>query len=162
MKTKSILFTLLGLALFSGCTSATSTDKELRVLESTTYNIIKTSRYPDDTSGKKEFIVYHSDRQSDITAFASKYEQLTREVAPQFEGNMIIAKSGEKSSGGYNISVSSIVDSDRYTEITILLEAPGDECMVTMALTNPYIVIEIPNDHKEVKFIEKNITVDCN
>ena len=162
MKTRSILFTLLGLALFSGCTSATTGEKEVREMESPTYNIIKTSEYPADTRGEKEFIVYHSDTQSDVTAFASEYEKLTREVAPEFDGNMIIAKSGEKSNGGYKISVSAVVDAGRYTEITILLEAPGKECMATMALTNPYVVIELPNDYKEVKFVEKNVTVDCN
>jgi hypothetical protein len=161
MRTKSILFILLSLALFSGCTSATTAQKEVRDLENPTYNIIKTSQYPADTRGEKEFIVYHSDTQSDVTAFASEYKRLTREVAPIFEGNMIIAKSGEKSNGGYKISIANVSDAGRYTEITILLESPGAECMATMALTNPYVVLELPNDHKEVKFVEKNITVDC-
>jgi hypothetical protein len=161
MRTKSILFTLLGLALFSGCTSATTSQKEVRDSEDPTYNIIKTSQYPADTRGEKEFIVYHSDTQSDVTAFVSEYERLTREVAPIFEGNMIIAKSGEKSNGGYKLSVSDVVDAGQYTEVTILLESPGRECMTTMALTNPYVVVALPNDHKEVKFIEENITVDC-
>ncbi len=162
MKTKSILFTLLGLALFSGCTSVTSTDKEVRALENPTYNIIKTSQYPADTRGEKEFIVYHSDTQSDVTAFVTEYEKLTDDEAPEFDGNMMIAKSGEKSNGGYKISVSNVIDAGQYTEVTILLEAPGAECMATMALTNPYVIVEFPNDHKEVKFVEKNIIVDCN
>ncbi len=162
MKTKSILFTLLGLALFSGCTSATTAEKEVREVESPTYNIIKTSQYPADTRGEKEFLVYHSDTQSDVTAFVTEYEKLTDEEAPIFEGNMIIAKSGEKSNGGYKISISDVIDVGQYTEVTILLEAPGTECMATMALTNPYVVVEFPNDHKEVKFVEKNIVVNCN
>ncbi|HIP02060.1 MAG TPA: protease complex subunit PrcB family protein [Campylobacterales bacterium] len=162
MKTKSILFTLLGLALFSGCTSATTAQKEVREIESPTYNIIKTSQYPADTRGEKEFLVYHSDTQQDIENFIIEYEKLTDEGAPTFEGNMIIAKSGEKRTGGYKISVSNVLEAGRYTEVTILLESPGKECMATMALTNPYVIVELPNDHKDVKFIEKNITVDCN
>lgn len=161
MKTESILFTLLALALFSGCTSGDFGEKVIRVLENPTYNIIKASAYPADTRGEKEFLLYHSDMQSDVESFVAEYEKLTLEEAPEFEGNMIIAKSGEKSNGGYKISVSDVVDAGHYTEVTILLEAPGAECMATMALTNPYVVVEIPNDYKEVKFVEKNITVDC-
>ena len=161
MKTRSILFTLLGLALFSGCTSSTTVEKEVRGLENSTYNIIKTSQYPVDTSGEKEFLVYHSDIQSEKEAYVAEYERLTDEVAPEFDGSMIIAKSGEKRNGGYKISVTNVVDAGRYTEVTILLESPGAECMATMALTNPYVVVELPNDHKEVKFVEKSITVNC-
>ena len=161
MKTKSILFTLLAIALFSGCTSATTAQKEVRDLENPTYNIIKTSEYPADTRGEKEFLVYHSDTQQDIENFTIEYEKLTDEVAPTFEGSMIIAKSGEKRTGGYKISVSNVIDAGRYTEVTILLESPGAECMATMALTNPYVVVELPNDHKDVKFIEKSIIANC-
>jgi hypothetical protein len=161
MKTRSILFTLLGLALFSGCTSSTTIEKEVRGLENSTYNIIKTSQYPVDTRGKKEFLVYHSDKQSDVEAYVVEYERLTDEVAPEFDGSMIIAKSGEKRNGGYKISVSDVLDKGRYTEVTILLESSGAECMTTMALTNPYIVLELPNNHKDVKFVEKNITIAC-
>ena len=161
MKTRSILFTLLGLALFSGCTSATQTDKEVRDLESPTYNIIKTSKYPADTRGEKEFLLYHSDIQSDVENFNLEYKKLTDDVAPTFNGNMVIAKSGQKRNGGYKISVSNVSDVGRYTEVTILLESPAKGCMATMALSNPYVIVELPNDHKDVKFVEKSITVDC-
>lgn len=161
MKKKSIIVSLLGLALLTGCTSSNTADKEIRNLENPAYNIIKTSQYPADTRGEKEFKVYHSDIQSDVELFAAEYEKLTGEEAPIFEGSMIIAKSGEKSTGGYNIVVSDVSDAGRYTEVTVLLETPADECMVTMALTNPYIVVKIPNDHKDVKFIEKNIIKAC-
>ncbi len=162
MNTKSILFTVLTLTLFLGCTSSTTTDKEIRVLEnSTTYKIIKSSLYPIDTRGEKEFLIYHSDIQSDVEAFDTEFKRLTDEETPTFEGNMIIAKSGEKTNGGYKISVADVVDAGQFTEVTILLESPGAECITTMALTNPYVVVELSDDHKEVKFIEKNITVDC-
>ena len=161
MKTRSFLFTLIALALFSGCTSDATVSKEVRDVENSTYNIIKTSQYPIDTRGEKEFLVYHSDTQSDVAAFSTEYKNLTDEEAPKFEGNMIIAKSGQKQNGGYKISVADVVDAGRYTEVTILLESPGKECITTMALTNPYVVLELPNNHKDVNFVEKNITVDC-
>lgn len=164
MQKKSILITLLGLALLSGCTSSSTIGKEVKGMENA-YSVIKTSKYPVDPieyhDGEKAFLVYHSDTSSDVSAFSEEYQKLTGDDAPAFEGNMIIAKSGTKSTGGYGISIESVVDAERYTEVTLLLERPGAGCLTTMALTNPYIVAALPNDHKDVTFIEKNITVDC-
>ena len=157
---KSILVSFLGLVLFSGCT-ATVSEKEVRSLNTPTYNVIKTSQYPQDTQGEKEFKNYHSDMADEVKAFGVEYTRLTGEEAPQFDGNMIVAKSGEKRNGGYKISIANVADAGRYTEVTILLENPGKGCMATMALTNPYVVAELPDDHKDVKFVERVITLDC-
>ena len=159
-RAKSILVSLLGLVLFAGCTT-TGSDKEVRDLQNPTYNVIKTSQYPQDTKGDKEFKNYHSDMADEVKDFGEEYKRLTGEEAPKFDGNMIIAKSGEKRNGGYKISIASVVDAVRYTEVTILLENPGKGCMATMALTNPYVIAQLPDDHKDVKFIERVITTDC-
>ena len=159
--TKTILVSLLGLVLFSGCT-ATVSEKEVRDLSNPIYNVIKTSQYPQDTQGEKAFKNYHSDMADEVKAFGLEYTRLTGEDAPSFEGNMIVAQSGEKRSGGYKISIANVVDAGRYTEVTILLENPGKGCMATMALTNPYVIAQLPDDHKDVKFVESVITKDCN
>jgi hypothetical protein len=57
--------------------------------------------------------------------------------------------------------VESVVEADRYTIVTTILETPGKGCIVTMALSNPYVVVEIPDNHKEIKFAQKNVKVDC-
>ena len=149
MKTKSILFTLLSLLFFSGCTSIDN------------YNIIKTGEYQLEDDGKQENKVYFSDSANDIENFKNDFKKLTDERVPAFKGSMIISKSGTKNSGGYSLSVESIVDAGRYTVVTTILESPAKGCIVTMALTNPYIVIEIPDNHKEIKFAQKDVRVDC-
>jgi hypothetical protein len=97
----------------------------------------------------------------EVKAFELEYKRLRGEDAPKFEGNMVVAKSGEKRNGGYKISITNVADAGRYTEVTILLENPGKGCMATMALTNPYVIAELPDDHKDVKFVERVITLDC-
>ncbi len=149
MKIKSILFTLFSLVIFSGCTQVDN------------YKIIKTGGYTMDGDGTKEDKVYYSDSTSDVQNFINDFKNLTDDKAPEFTGSMIISKSGTKSSGGYNMRVESVVDAGRYTVVTTLLEAPGKGCLVTLALTNPYIVIEIPDNHKEIKFNHKVAKVDC-
>lgn len=169
MKRKSVLFALMSLALFTGCSSSSTTttensDKELKSMENG-YSVIKRSDYPNDMieygEGEKAFLVYHSDTQSDVESFISEYEKLTGDTAPEFAGNMIIAKSGTKHSGGHGIAVESVKDTGRYTEVTLNLSTPGEGCITTQALTNPYLIVALLDDYKEVTFIEKNITVDC-
>jgi len=161
MNKKSILFLLSALMLFSGCTSSITDNKKERDMKDANHYIIKTSQYPQTTQGTKEFKVYHSDIKTDVEAFKKEYLKLTAEKAPSFDGNMVIAKSGEKRNGGYKISVTEVKDAERYTEVSLLLESPGKGCISTMAITNPYVVAFIPDDHKDVKFIEKSIEVDC-
>ncbi len=159
---KSILLSLSVFILFSGCTGANGLDKEERNLNDSSHYIIKSSQYPKNTQGQKESRVYHSDVEEDVEAFKREYTRLTGESAPTFDGNMVIAKSGEKRTGGYKISIADVKNMGRYTEVYLLLESPGKNCISTMAITNPYVIAFIPEDHKEVKFIEKNIEVDCN
>lgn len=164
MKKKSILFIFSSLLIFSGCTATTTVQKETKST-TTLFNIIKTSQVPTDyleySEGKKEFLVYHSDTPNDVKAFETEYEKLTNKTAPKFQGNMIIAKSGTKSSGGYSISIESVKDSGRFTEVTLLSKSPGRGCFATTALENPYIIVEIPDNYKDIKFVEKSVLIDC-
>ena len=165
MKTWLTLFVLAG--LFSGCNSGVnrtledetlSTNKVVasgatQMQEKQSYTIIKSDEYPVNIEGEKETWVYFSDSQSDVESFNEAYLTLTNEIAPDFEGTMILAKMGEKSSGGYSIEVESVKDLGRFVEVTLVSKAPTG--LATMALTNPYIFISLPNNHKEIKIIDK-------
>jgi hypothetical protein len=119
------------------------------------YKVIKSAQVPYDQEeyqyGKKESVVYYSDNQKDLSKFKIEYKKLTGEDAPEFDGTMIILKMGAKSTGGYEIKIDKVLNSDRY----ILLQAnfinPPKGSLVTMSLTNPYKIIYIPHSHKEVK-----------
>jgi hypothetical protein len=153
------------LVVIFGCNTNTKTGKELKNLNSG-FEVIKSSKFPSDyleySEGKKALLVYHSDMVEDVESFGIEYELLTGAKAPSFDGNMIIAKSGTKFSGGFDISVDGIRDAGRYTEVTIKHKIPGENCTVITALTNPYTIVLIPDDHKEVVFIQETETTNCN
>ncbi len=120
---------------------------------SVNFSILKSEEYPVDTAGEKETLVFHSDDASEVEAFNAAYLTLTNEIAPSFEGTMIIAKMGEKRSGGYSIEVQSVKDSGRFVEVTLLSKSPDG--LATMALTNPFIIVSLPDNHKDIKIIDK-------
>ncbi len=163
---KTWLILLLLSALFTGCNSGLQTtvnENELaneRILEKGTssmndvsFTILKKGQYPEFTEGKQERTVYYSDNAADVEAFQEAYLHLTNTIAPEFDGTMIIAQMGQKNTGGYDITVESVKDSGRFMEVTLHETSPKG--LVTMALTNPYIVINLPENHKEIKIIEK-------
>ncbi len=155
---------LVVLVFISGCgtypLNSTATDKQNLSLDS--FSVIKSSDIPyDDLNASKSYLVYYSDNDEDIKNFNKEYFKLTGEVAPKFEGVMVIAKQGQKNSGGYGIEVESVSESNTNTQINLILKSPGKNCLVTAALTNPFIIIYIPNNYKEIVFTKKHIQTNC-
>ncbi len=161
---KTWLTLLLLSILFTGCNSGlqtavnedTSATQQILVkgtssMNDVSFTILKKGQYPESTAGQKETHIYHSDVQGDVEAFEEAYLTLTNEIAVSFDGTVIIAKMGEKRTGGYSIEVESVKDSGRFTEVTLHETSP--QGLATMALTNPFIIIYLPNNHKDVKII---------
>ena len=154
-----ILLTLV-VMLFSGCTSSNpeGADNNMSSRNIATYQILKTGSYPHDDGryldAAKAFLVYYSDRAEDVAAFAKEYRLLTGEEAPAFDGTVIIARMGTQGTGGYSYTLHKVIEHTTYTEVQIENRKPAPEDMVTMALTNPYIVILLPENHKEVRIKE--------
>jgi len=115
--------------------------------------VLANSSYPVSTKGDKTRTIYRSDVASDVEAFKEAYLRLTNEIATDFQGTVIIAQMGEKRTGGYKIALESVKEVGAVTEVTFISSAPTG--MATMALTNPYIIVYLPDNFKEIKIIDK-------
>ena len=162
MKKWLILVSLL--ALFSGCNSNVSNSLNgtnsvnrgvLSEGSSMEYKIIKQADVPFDENeymnGKEESLVFYSDKSEDVKKFNLEYKKLTGKEAPEFDGTMIVEKMGTKRSGGYAMEFAGLKDSGRYIDLTIKYIYPQKGSLVTEAFTNPYMIIYLPNNHKEVR-----------
>lgn len=164
---KTWLTLILLSALFTGCNSGVQTTvnenetttqkvltkKDSSVSQKNSYTVLKSGQYPEFTEGEKETTIYHSDVEADVSAFEEAYITLTNEIAPSFDGTIIIAKMGQKSTGGYKIEVESVKDTGRFSEVTLVSKSPNG--LATMALTNPFVIIYLENNHKDVTIIDK-------
>ena len=63
--------------------------------------------------------------------------------------NFIVLNMGEKPTGGYQIGIESVVETDKNIIITIKETAPEPNAMVTQAITYPYSIVRI-NSKKEI------------
>ncbi len=153
------IFIFLSLAIFSGCgEDHNKTNKNSTFQKDFIYKTIVKGDVPYDyeeyMSGEKSFLLYDSKNPEDIVAFEKEYLLLTGDQAPIFDGMMIIAKMGTHSSGGYGISVESMQESSNSIDVKLYLATPKNDDFVTMAFTNPFIIVSIDNIHKKIVFKE--------
>ncbi len=65
--------------------------------------------------------------------------------------NFIVLNMGEKTSGGYNIGIENVVETDKNIIVTVRETNPEPGSMVTQAFTTPFCVVKI-NSKKEIIF----------
>ena len=76
------------------------------------------------------------------------------------KGRVLLVDMGRRSSGGYTVRVASVVEKDNWVVANVELVMPGPNCIVTMALTNPYQFVFIPS-LKEILLSEKWVVTEC-
>ncbi len=78
-------------------------------------------------------------------------EKLRNKIHPNDiqTSNFIVLNMGEKTSGGYKISVVSAVETDKNIIVTIKETSPEPNTIATQEITTPYCVVKI-NSKKEI------------
>ena len=69
------------------------------------------------------------------------------------ENDVVVLYQGQKKSGGFSIEITSVSWDDEVLLIKKLEKSPGKGEMVTLALTAPYCIVQIPKAPK-IKIIE--------
>lgn len=80
-----------------------------------------------------------------------------------FDENEVLAVyDGSHTSGGYDITVASVVDEPGVARhVTIVHTAPGEGCMTTQAFTSPFEIIVLPKSHLPIERVDTLETIDC-
>ena len=127
--------------LFCSCAN-----KKLVATERPLYEIIAQKQY-----GGAKIRFFEIISNPDEFGMIKNDPELKKKVKPEdiSNANFLILNMGEKSSGGYSISIDKIEETDKNIIITIKEKAPDPDAMVTTALTNPYAVVKI-NSKKEI------------
>lgn len=72
-----------------------------------------------------------------------------------FSKEMVIAVSiGSRSSGGYSVSITSIVDDGTNLVVTYKEKEPEPNRLYTAAITHPFVFVKVPLASKPVKFVK--------
>jgi len=77
------------------------------------------------------------------------------------EKTVIAVVMGQKPSGGYSVGLKQIEVGGEYIQFMVNEVIPGEDCIVTEALTNPYQIIAIEKTDKEISFLGDTVVSDC-
>lgn len=79
-----------------------------------------------------------------------------------FTGRTIVAVfQGIQPSGGYEIAIQEIVETENTLEVVVKAFAPGKRCVVPGAVTRPFDIVEIEKTEKEAVFHVKHRVRNC-
>ncbi len=110
---------------------------------------------------KKDFVI---DNKEDFLNLLSKVSGKISSLPSQidFDKYILIATfMGQKSSGGYEIKIEKIVEFEKEIKVFVKEIIPGKNCIVTMALTQPYHIVKIKKSYKRIKFYHETYTRNC-
>jgi DNA-binding transcriptional ArsR family regulator len=88
----------------------------------------------------------------------------TTEVPPDvnFSESIVVAVfMGGFTSGGYRIEVKEICDVGQYVVVKVEKTYPGGNCIVTLALSQPYHIVKMGKTDKTILFDTIERTIDC-
>jgi hypothetical protein len=138
---KKIAITLFTLALFSCGTTATKSTGKKALYEVLTQQ--------EDGGGNIHFFEILSEP-NEIRMLQND-KKLRNKISPidVQKSNFVILNMGEKSTGGYKITVESVIETDKNIIITVKETEPEPGSMVTQGLTYPFCVVKL-NSKKEI------------
>ncbi len=145
--------------LLSSCSSSSTINKQTMIIsqDTITFETLAEDFYGGMTDSK--FIVIKEE-----TTLNEIYKLINKSKSPgikipiiNFEKETVLVLFlGEKSSGGYSISVEQILDENEKVTVKYKVTLPKLGEMVTTVMTQPYCIIKIPITSKEIIFDKKD------
>ena len=68
---------------------------------------------------------------------------------------------GTHSSGGYDITVESVMDTPAVRTVSILHTVPGEECLTSQAITSPFEIVVLPKSGATISHTDRIETISC-
>lgn len=81
--------------------------------------------------------------------------------ATPFEGDVLVVALGMRFSGGYSVEIEGVFDTPTARYVAALEIMPGDDCMVTQALTAPATAVRVPPSPLPVTFLHRTEARPC-
>jgi len=74
---------------------------------------------------------------------------------------LIIASMGRRPTGGYSVTISSIVETPQRIVVSVAEQSPGPNCVTTQAITHPIAIVTTAQTQKPFEFEFVRTTQQC-
>ena len=92
----------------------------------------------------------------------SNLDQVPKTPVVNFEKNTLVAVfSGAKNSGGYMVNIDSVTEGSKNLTVYVTETKPGKSCVVTDAITKPFVIVKIPKTDKKAVYKYNEIINEC-
>lgn len=89
-------------------------------------------------------------------------DQVPKTPVVNFEKNTLVAVfSGAKNSGGYMVNIDSVIEGSKNLTVYVTETKPGKSCVVTDAITKPFVIMKIPKTDKKAVYKYSEIVNEC-
>lgn len=132
------------------------------VTPSVSFRVLDTGTHAADVSLRKNYAAYS---QADIVRLWELAHGTDGAKLPMVDVSkeyVVGVFAGQKPTGGHSVSVASIVDNENVRTVFVTLTKPGEGCMVTEALTNPYQIIAVPFSDASLTHKDTEVVTACN
>ena len=101
----------------------------------------------------------------DANAWAQFWSELAVGEQPSVDFNhdvVVAVAAGQRPTGGYEIAIDRVTQSDGQLTVEVVERTPGPNCMTTASLTQPVDVVVVPAaDAKSLSFLERKEIRGC-
>lgn len=150
-------FILAVVFLFSSCSSGKFNKSNPINQKAITFETIVQDFYGGMSNSK--FVVINDLKSLDEIYILINKNRYSKLEVPEvnFEKEMIIALFlGERTSGGFSISVERILNNNNNVMVFYKIVTPKQDDMLASVMTQPFCIIKMPNTSKEIIFKEIN------
>lgn len=101
---------------------------------------------------------------TDNETLTAVWQQMSADASPavDFASDMVVLiASGEHRSGGYSVVVTGVEQDGANLYVQVQLRSPGDACVVSAVLTQPYHLITLARSDLPVQFEIGHEVIDC-
>ena len=149
------------LCVISACGDSTDSDNQnngVNPMQEINFSILHEG-FSGSSGAEKEFVTLSTqqDYETKLSEFSSD-SPITVDFSTQ---RVLFVSMGVQTSGGFTIDVTRIEQFSDGLVATAVLSSPGENCITTAALNNPYKFIQVTSQDDDIQVSEQNVTVDC-
>lgn len=112
---------------------------------------------------REVMLTNNEDYQKLMNEVYQNLDQLPRIPVVDFSKYSLLAVFiGQRTSGGYLVTIDSVISSSSKINCYVTEIAPGKNCGVTDVITSPFAIVKIPKTQNKPVFILYKIVKDCN
>ncbi|MBE2217635.1 MAG: protease complex subunit PrcB family protein [Ignavibacteria bacterium] len=112
---------------------------------------------------KREEVINNKDEYDKLMKDVyANLDQVPKTPFVNFEKNTLVAVfTGARNSGGYMVNIDSITEGSKNLTVFVTETKPGKSCVVTDAITKPFVIVKIPKTDKKPVYKYNEIVNEC-